>query len=68
SLRFTALLTGILILLTPTLAFGQLTAFDGGPRTIFGAAFASTDDALLVGLPGPTASPVPPTSSTRMTG
>ena len=27
SLRFTALLTGILILLTPTLAFGQLTAF-----------------------------------------
>ncbi len=27
ALRFTALLTGILILLTPTLAFGQLTAF-----------------------------------------
>ena len=31
---------------------GQLTAFDGGPRTIFGAAFASTDDALLIGAPG----------------
>ena len=31
---------------------GQLTAFDGGPRTIFGAALASTDDALLIGAPG----------------
>ncbi|HSM04455.1 MAG TPA: choice-of-anchor B family protein [Longimicrobiales bacterium] len=31
---------------------GQLAAFDGGPRTIFGAAFATTDDALMVGAPG----------------
>jgi len=34
SLRFTALLTGILILLTPTLAFGQLTAFYDVPSAV----------------------------------
>lgn len=34
ALRFTALLTGILILITPTLAFGQLTAFYDVPSAV----------------------------------
>ena len=34
ALRFTALLTGILILITPTLAFGQLTAFYDIPAAV----------------------------------
>jgi choice-of-anchor B domain-containing protein len=31
---------------------GRLSAFDGGPRTIFGAALAPADGAILVGAPG----------------
>ncbi|MFZ1815449.1 MAG: TRAP transporter large permease [Rhizobiaceae bacterium] len=34
ALRFTALLTGILILISPTLAFGQLTAFYDVPAAV----------------------------------
>ncbi|MCB2055777.1 MAG: TRAP transporter large permease [Geminicoccaceae bacterium] len=34
SLRFTALMTGLLILLTPTLAFGQLSAFYDVPAAV----------------------------------
>jgi tripartite ATP-independent transporter DctM subunit len=48
SLRFTALLTGILILLTPTLAFGQLTAFYDVPTAVQEGITAITDNALLV--------------------
>ncbi len=48
SLRFTALLTGILILLTPTLAFGQLTAFYDVPTAVQEGITAITDNAILV--------------------
>ncbi|HAR54459.1 MAG TPA: TRAP transporter large permease, partial [Roseovarius nubinhibens] len=48
SLRFTALLTGILILLTPTLAFGQLTAFYDVPATIETAITSITSSPFLV--------------------
>ncbi|MEM7429904.1 MAG: TRAP transporter large permease, partial [Pseudomonadota bacterium] len=48
ALRFTALLTGILILLTPTLAFGQLTAFYDVPTAVQGAITAITENPILV--------------------
>ena len=48
ALRFTALLTGILILISPTLAFGQLTAFYDVPRAIEQAITALTDNATLI--------------------
>jgi tripartite ATP-independent transporter DctM subunit len=48
ALRFTALLTGILILLTPTLAFGQLTAFYDVPAAVQNGITALTDNAILV--------------------
>lgn len=48
SLRFTALLTGILILLTPTLAFGQLTAFYDVPTAVQQGITSLTDNAVLV--------------------
>ncbi len=48
SLRFTALLTGILILLTPTLAFGQLTAFYDVPTAVQQGIAAVTDNAIFV--------------------
>jgi tripartite ATP-independent transporter DctM subunit len=48
ALRFTALLTGILILLTPTLAFGQLTAFYDVPAAVQETITALTDNPILV--------------------
>lgn len=48
ALRFTALLTGILILLTPTLAFGQLTAFYDVPAAVQGAITSLTTSPFLV--------------------
>lgn len=48
ALRFTALLTGILILLTPTLAFGQLTAFYDVPSAIQHGITSITDNKYLV--------------------
>lgn len=48
ALRFTALLTGILILLTPTLAFGQLTAFYDVPTAVQGTITALTSNPTLV--------------------
>lgn len=48
ALRFTALLTGILILLTPTLAFGQLTAFYDVPSAVQNGITAITDNKYLV--------------------
>ena len=48
ALRFTALLTGILILLTPTLAFGQLTAFYDVPTTVQNGITALTTNVFLV--------------------
>ena len=48
ALRFTALLTGILILLTPTLAFGQLTAFYDVPAAVQQGITAITDSPVLV--------------------
>ncbi|MGI9421432.1 MAG: TRAP transporter large permease [Geminicoccaceae bacterium] len=48
ALRFTALLTGILILLTPTLAFGQLTAFYDVPAAVEGAITSVTQNPTLV--------------------
>ncbi len=54
ALRFTALLTGILILISPTLAFGQLTAFYDVPTAIEQELTALTNNAtvilLLIGL------------------
>ncbi|MGI9499830.1 MAG: TRAP transporter large permease, partial [Geminicoccaceae bacterium] len=44
SLRFTALMTGLLILLTPTLAFGQLSAFYDVPAAVEAAITAYTDN------------------------
>ena len=48
ALRFTALLTGILILLTPTLAFGQLTAFYDVPAAVQESITALTQNKFLV--------------------
>ena len=48
ALRFTALLTGILILLTPTLAFGQLTAFYDIPTAVRAGITSITDNPILV--------------------
>ena len=48
ALRFTALLTGILILLTPTLAFGQLTAFYDVPSAVQQGITAITENKILV--------------------
>lgn len=48
ALRFTALLTGILILLTPTLAFGQLTAFYDVPLAVQEGITSITENKLLV--------------------
>lgn len=48
ALRFTALLTGILILLTPTLAFGQLTAFYDVPAAVEAGITSITDSPILV--------------------
>jgi len=48
ALRFTALLTGILILLTPTLAFGQLTAFYDVPAAVQSGITAITTNPILV--------------------
>ena len=48
ALRFTALLTGILILLTPTLAFGQLTAFYDVPMAVQQGITSITENKILV--------------------
>ena len=48
ALRFTALLTGILILLTPTLAFGQLTAFYDIPSAVQEGITSITSNPFLV--------------------
>lgn len=48
ALRFTALLTGILILLTPTLAFGQLTAFFDVPAAVQEGITSVTENKYLV--------------------
>ncbi len=48
SLRFTALMTGLLILLTPTLAFGQLSAFYDVPAAVEAAITAYTDNVFVV--------------------
>ena len=48
ALRFTALLTGILILLTPTLAFGQLTAFYDVPTAVQAGITSITQNPVLV--------------------
>ena len=48
ALRFTALLTGILILLTPTLAFGQLTAFYDVPAAVQEGITSITTNPILV--------------------
>ena len=48
SLRFTALMTGLLILLTPTLAFGQLSAFYDVPAAVETAITAYTDNVYVV--------------------
>lgn len=48
SLRFTALMAGLLVLLTPTLAFGQLSAFYDVPAAVETAITSVTDNAVLV--------------------
>lgn len=48
SLRFTALISGLLILLTPTLAFGQLTAFYDIPAATEAAITRLTTDPVVV--------------------
>ena len=48
ALRFTALLSGILILLTPTLAFGQLTAFYDVPTAVQQGITSMTTNVTLV--------------------
>lgn len=48
SLRFTALISGLLILLTPTLAFGQLTAFYDVPSDVERLIAAITREPILV--------------------
>ena len=48
ALRFTSLLTGILILLAPTLALGQLTSFFDASTNIANVITSTTDNRLLV--------------------
>ena len=48
ALRFTALLTGILLLITPTLAFGQLTAFYDVPSAVQTGITSLTTNPFLV--------------------
>ncbi len=48
SLRFTALMAGLLVLLTPTLAFGQLSAFYDIPTAVETAIISMTDNVVLV--------------------
>jgi len=48
SLRFTALMTGLLILLTPTLAFGQLSAFYDVPAAVETMITSFTTNPVLV--------------------
>lgn len=48
ALRFTALLTGILILISPTLAFGQLTAFYDVPTAVQQGITSITQNPMLV--------------------
>lgn len=48
ALRFTALLTGILILIAPTYAFGQLTAFYDVPAAVEAGITAITTNPILV--------------------
>ena len=48
SLRFTALMTGLLILLAPTIAFGQLAAFFDVPAAVEAAAMSVTQNAYVV--------------------
>ncbi len=48
ALRFTALLTGILIIIAPTLAFGQLTAFYDVPTAVQEGITSITDNKFLI--------------------
>ncbi len=48
ALRFTALMAGILIIITPSLAFGQLMAFYDTPELVSNALSAITDDPFWV--------------------
>lgn len=48
ALRFTALLTGILIIIAPTLAFGQLTAFYDVPTAVQEGITSITDNKYLI--------------------
>ena len=48
ALRFTALLTGILIIIAPTLAFGQLTAFYDVPTAVQESITSITDNKYLI--------------------
>lgn len=48
ALRFTALMTGLLILLTPTLAFGQLSAFYDVPAAVETAITNVTTNPVIV--------------------
>jgi C4-dicarboxylate transporter DctM subunit len=48
ALRFTALLTGILVLISPTLAFGQLTAFYDVPTAVQQGITSITENPILV--------------------
>ncbi|MCG8355554.1 MAG: TRAP transporter large permease [Kiloniellales bacterium] len=48
SLRFTALMAGLLILLTPTLAFGQLSAFYDVPTAVEESITSITANPILV--------------------
>lgn len=48
SLRFTALMTGLLILLTPTLAFGQLSAFYDIPAAVEAGITSITTNVFIV--------------------
>jgi C4-dicarboxylate transporter DctM subunit len=48
ALKFTALLTGILILITPTLAFGQLTAFYDIPTAVQNGITSITENRVFV--------------------
>ncbi|MEP4194797.1 MAG: TRAP transporter large permease [Aliishimia sp.] len=48
ALRFTALLTGILIIIAPTLAFGQLTAFYDVPLAVQEGITSITDNKYLI--------------------
>ena len=48
ALRFTALLTGILVIIAPTLAFGQLTAFYDVPSAVQEGITSITDNKFLI--------------------